>query len=350
MVVTRRQARTNDNEGSSGTSKAVKTEEKRPRSVSNDEQHEKAVKKAKSSPDDEQKSSHTEASHNRKAPKAKCPENQPLINALENLVESVSDAQSADPKLRFQARNLRKVISTLSKFENKISSGKALTSGDEKVQGLGPKTGEFIDEFLEKGKISAIDYYHDLLHEYQDDDDRNHIVLINRAPVLTLWATVVYEKQGYTHEEALTHAKWISAITARAKGKSLGKVKDTDSTGDGPSYKKEEYPKVNAFGHMKVPVQSDKPGKRFAVMEKSSLVPEDIDQYLQNAFGGELDRTRDVLGRLADAIPDKEDLRSKAYDLYEKLRPEWQGWAQPGKFDLDHVEELIKVEQEKKNY
>ena len=334
MVTTR--SKTNETskrkaEQSDGTD-AGESEAKRPRSVSHD---------------DEQKKTPKRASKKSTAPEAKCTDNQALINALQELVESVADAQSADPKLRFQAANLRKVISTLAEKETKITSGKKLASGDDKVKGLGIKTANFIDDFLKHGSISAIDYYHNLLDEYHEYQEQSHVVRINRAPVLTLWATVVYEKQGYTRQEALTHAKWISAILARSKGKSLGKIDDTSNSADGPSYDK-KVSKVNAFGHIKVPVESEKEGKRFAIMGKSSLIPGDVEQYLENAFGGEeLRRTREILERLADAIPDLDDLRSKAYDLYEKLRPEWQGWAQPGKFDLDHIEDLINEERAK---
>ncbi len=33
---------------------------------------------------------------------------------------------------------------------------------------------------------------------------------INRAPVLTLWASVVAEREGYTSESALTFGKYIA--------------------------------------------------------------------------------------------------------------------------------------------
>jgi len=48
------------------------------------------------------------------------------------------------------------------------------------------------------------------------------IVTINRAPVLTLWASVVAERMGYDTEEALTLAKALAGLNAQAKGRSLG--------------------------------------------------------------------------------------------------------------------------------
>lgn len=36
------------------------------------------------------------------------------------------------------------------------------------------------------------------------------------------------------------------------------------------------------------------------------------------------------------------ELRDSAYQLYEEMmRPEWQGWGKPGKFDLERVRALM---------
>ena len=47
-------------------------------------------------------------------------------------------------------------------------------------------------------------------------------VSINRAPVLTLWATVVAERLGYDHNCALTLGKAVAGLNAQAKGQRLG--------------------------------------------------------------------------------------------------------------------------------
>jgi hypothetical protein len=48
------------------------------------------------------------------------------------------------------------------------------------------------------------------------------IISINRAPVLTLWATVVAERLGFDHDEALTLGKAVAGLNAQAKGRRLG--------------------------------------------------------------------------------------------------------------------------------
>src|SRR6266446_544067 len=47
-------------------------------------------------------------------------------------------------------------------------------------------------------------------------------ILINRAPVLTLWATTVAERLGFDQNEALSLGKAVAGLTAQSKGRRLG--------------------------------------------------------------------------------------------------------------------------------
>lgn len=47
-------------------------------------------------------------------------------------------------------------------------------------------------------------------------------IKINRAPVLTLWATIVAERLGYDAETALTLGKAVAGLNAQSKGRRLG--------------------------------------------------------------------------------------------------------------------------------
>jgi hypothetical protein len=47
-------------------------------------------------------------------------------------------------------------------------------------------------------------------------------IRVNRAPVLTLWATVVAERLGYPPETALTLGRFVAGSSARAKARRLG--------------------------------------------------------------------------------------------------------------------------------
>ena len=47
-------------------------------------------------------------------------------------------------------------------------------------------------------------------------------IIVNRAPFLTLWATVVARRLGYGEEEALSLAKAFTGLTAQSKAQRLG--------------------------------------------------------------------------------------------------------------------------------
>src|SRR5881275_1262172 len=47
-------------------------------------------------------------------------------------------------------------------------------------------------------------------------------ISINRAPVLTLWTTVVAQRHGFDEDEALTLGKAVAGLNAQTKGRRLG--------------------------------------------------------------------------------------------------------------------------------
>jgi hypothetical protein len=49
-----------------------------------------------------------------------------------------------------------------------------------------------------------------------------HGILINRTPVLTLWAAIVAERLGFKHDEALSLGKAVAGLNAQSKGRHLG--------------------------------------------------------------------------------------------------------------------------------
>jgi hypothetical protein len=51
--------------------------------------------------------------------------------------------------------------------------------------------------------------------------------MVNRAPVLTLWAAVVAEVLGFEHDEALTLGRAVAGLNAYSKGVSLGLFQPT---------------------------------------------------------------------------------------------------------------------------
>jgi hypothetical protein len=60
-----------------------------------------------------------------------------------------------------------------------------------------------------------------------EKDEKRTWVMVNRAPVLTLWAAAVAEVLGFEHDEALTLGRAVAGLNAYSKGLSLGPFQPT---------------------------------------------------------------------------------------------------------------------------
>jgi hypothetical protein len=52
--------------------------------------------------------------------------------------------------------------------------------------------------------------------------EHGRVIRVNRAPVLTLWATVVAERLGFDRNAALTLGRAVAGSSAQMKGRALG--------------------------------------------------------------------------------------------------------------------------------
>lgn len=80
-----------------------------------------------------------------------CPDNEGIVAALSELSAVYFKTGNA------QAGNTyRKAASAVRQYPQKITSGKALSTGKNKVDGIGAKCGELIDEYLTTGTLSKL--------------------------------------------------------------------------------------------------------------------------------------------------------------------------------------------------
>src|ERR687898_683201 len=170
-----------------------------------------------------------------------------------------------------------------------------------------------------------------------------HAVHINRAPVMTLWATIVAERLGYDEDTALTLGKAVAGLNAQSKGKKLG-IYEEKSEDEKKEEKKEKAAKpefIELLGRG-IPAVKTPRGLRAAI-KGEPIHAESVQTYLEQKFKDDLDDTRKAMEKLAKAYTPKQ-LESKAYDLYEKFRPEIpegvKGWGAKGELDLDYIRSL----------
>lgn len=171
-------------------------------------------------------------------------------------------------------------------------------------------------------------------------------ISINRAPVLTLWATAVAERLGYKHDEALTLAKALTGSTAQAHGQALGIYTPKAKGEKKESAKEVKAPKVyfEQFLAKRLALVKTKEGVR-AVSNGQPIKPESVERYLVSKFGEALPEAREAMEKLAKSVPPKE-LATSAYRLYGTFAPKvasgTQGWGAKGELDLDVVRGLAK--------
>ncbi len=169
-------------------------------------------------------------------------------------------------------------------------------------------------------------------------------IRINRAPVLTLWATVVAERLGYRHEEALTLAKGLTGSTAQAHGQKLGIYHASDKKTEKKKPKGAKPLKIisQQFLAKKIAVVRTKEGVR-AVSNGQLIKPESVERYLASKFGDTLPEAREAMEQLAHSFP-VEELKVNAYQLYGKFTPQVpsgaKGWGAKGELDLEVIRSL----------
>jgi hypothetical protein len=168
-----------------------------------------------------------------------------------------------------------------------------------------------------------------------------HTVTINRAPVLTLWASVVAERLGYDHEAALTLGKAVAGLNAQSKGRRLGMFEESK----GPPEERDQSARppgdqfMVSLLHRRVPVVKTDLGVR-ATVKGQPIDPAGVARYLAQKFRHELADVRAAMDALAKAYP-PDQLAAHAYALYERFRPDIpegkQGWGAAGRLDLDQI-------------
>jgi hypothetical protein len=169
-------------------------------------------------------------------------------------------------------------------------------------------------------------------------------VLVNRAPVMTLWAAVVAERLGFDRAEALSLGRAVAGLNAQSKGRRLGVFKPHE---EGPRAVRARKPHerflVEVCGRA-VPAVATADGIRAASGGKV-IDPDAAAAYLEGKFGDNLKAVRAAMARLARGYAPAELARA-AFALYEWFRPDVpegkKGWGAKGRLDLDRIERLAR--------
>ena len=178
-----------------------------------------------------------------------------------------------------------------------------------------------------------------------EQGDARQVIMINRAPVLTLWAAVVAECLGFDHDEALTLGRAVAGLNAYTKGVMLGLFQPTPKQlkEQRQGMRKEETVTVDLL-HRAVPARHTDEGLR-ALSKEMPIRPESVQRYLEGKFSDTLDEAREAMMELARSLASVR-LAERAWELYEKFRPDIppgkRGWGAKGTLDLEGIRTMAR--------
>jgi hypothetical protein len=167
-------------------------------------------------------------------------------------------------------------------------------------------------------------------------------IRVNRAPVLTLWATVVAERLGYPPETALTLGRFLAGSSARAKARRLDISDEKQDAEERHVRAAELKPRrqiVRVLGR-DIPVLTADDGTLRAENDGKPASARSVRSYIMRAFGVRLPEARTAMETLAASLP-PEELNRVGFRLYEQFRPEVpegaQGWGAKGELRVERI-------------
>jgi len=167
-------------------------------------------------------------------------------------------------------------------------------------------------------------------------------ISVNRAPVLTLWASVVAERLGHPRDTALTLGRAVAGSSARAKAKRLGVAEERHDAQERAELAAQLKPRgevVRLLGR-DVPILRTPDGAVRANNEGKPASARAVAGYISRAFGDRLAEVRAAMEGLGETLP-PEELNHVAFRHYEKFRPEVPdgvtGWGAKGELRIELI-------------
>lgn len=169
-------------------------------------------------------------------------------------------------------------------------------------------------------------------------------IMINRAPVLTLWAAIVAERLGFARDEALTLGRAVAGLNAYSKGVKLGLYEPRPQSENEHLRKAKDGEELSIdLLHRAIPAVQTPHGVR-ALSDGRPITPQSVECYLEGKFGNTLNDARDAMMTLARSLPASE-LATRSCRLYERFRPDIPagvaGWGAKGMLSLDRITALV---------
>ncbi|KAJ3866084.1 hypothetical protein EV359DRAFT_72057 [Lentinula novae-zelandiae] len=179
------------------------------------------------------------------------------------------------------------------------------------------------NEFLPHGEGSefkSLDF-----NEVLDESTlQSKSAVVNRAPLMTAWATVVAERMGFQREEALSIASSYTEMNALSKGVSLGIYKEGKQKGL-EAAKGGTQPYVDLMGRR--PLYQIQNNCWRALHNGTPAQPSTAYAYLSRSLRQTMPFIMGALRLLVNSFTPQE-INEKAWGLYTQFRPAGEGWGE----------------------
>jgi hypothetical protein len=166
-------------------------------------------------------------------------------------------------------------------------------------------------------------------------------LVINRAPVLTLWAAVVAERLGHPADTALTLGRAVAGSSARVKARNIDRdERRADRGADTPALAVAHVTTATPLLGKMIRLLPTADGELRAADGDFPANPAGVQRYLDNAFGDQLAEVQTAMAELADRY-DPAELNRIGFRLYEEFRPEIPpgspGWGAKGALEIEKI-------------
>ncbi|KAJ4478208.1 hypothetical protein J3R30DRAFT_3657519 [Lentinula aciculospora] len=148
--------------------------------------------------------------------------------------------------------------------------------------------------------------------------------IVNRAPLMTAWATVVAERMGFRREEALSIASSYTEMNALSKGVSLGIFKEGKQKGL-EAAKGGAQPYVDLMGRR--PLYQIQNNCWRALHNGTPTQPSTAYSYISRSLRQTMPFIMGALRLLANSFTPQE-INQEAWGLYTQFRPAGEGWGE----------------------
>lgn len=166
-------------------------------------------------------------------------------------------------------------------------------------------------------------------------------IVVNRAPVLTLWAAIVAERLGHPADTALTLGRAVAGSAARAKARSIGREETkADRDAETPRLREDHVTAPVMLLGKTIRLLPNDDGELRAADGDQPADPAPVQRYVAKAFGDHLADVRAAMEELA-ARYEPTELNRIGFRLYEKFRPDVppgaEGWAKKAVLDVEKI-------------